>query len=161
MNRREFMGWVGVGCMASSLPVAIAACSNDASNNVDSSAPAAAPDSAGNEPTAPETASSGGFTQVATVAQLDTEGSVLNLDGYVPVIVVRDPDTNAIAAYDPTCPHKQCKVSWKPEEQAMVCPCHDSKFAAADGAVLMGPAQEPLTKLEFQETDGNILVNLS
>ncbi|MFO0173750.1 MAG: cytochrome B6, partial [Aphanizomenon sp.] len=27
MKRRDFINWVGLGCLASSLPVAIAACS--------------------------------------------------------------------------------------------------------------------------------------
>jgi cytochrome b6-f complex iron-sulfur subunit len=162
MNRREFMGWVGIGCMATSLPVAIAACADNTSNdpgNGNDLTSATSPGS-GSEPDATAPAS-GGFNKIATVTELDEAGSVLNLEGYVPVIVVRDPDTNAIAAYDPTCPHQQCKVSWQPGEKAMVCPCHDSKFAASDGAVLAGPATEPLQPLEFQESDGDILVNLS
>ncbi|AFY72021.1 Rieske (2Fe-2S) iron-sulfur domain protein (plasmid) [Thalassoporum mexicanum PCC 7367] len=159
MNRRDFMGWVGISCMAGSLPVAIAACADGTSNVNETTSPAAdqAPDQPDQD--APESTSS--FTKIATVAELDAEGSVLNLDGDVPVIMVRDPDTDAIVAYDPTCPHKQCKVSWKPAENAMVCPCHDSKFALSDGSVLAGPADQPLVQLEFQESEGDILVNLS
>jgi cytochrome b6-f complex iron-sulfur subunit len=160
MNRREFMGWVGVGCMASSLPVAIASCSSDPDNASNNPSDVDSTDPTNTDPSA-ATTDSDGFTQITTIAQLDSEGSVLDLEGAVPVIVVRDPDTNAIAAYDATCPHQQCKVDWKPDEKAMVCPCHGSKFAASDGSILAGPAAQPLPKLEFKESEGNVLVKLS
>jgi cytochrome b6-f complex iron-sulfur subunit len=44
------------------------------------------------------------------------------------------------------CPHLGCTVRWDNDVQLLVCPCHGSKFAD-DGAVLEGPAQQPLTTL--------------
>ncbi|MDP2315656.1 MAG: Rieske (2Fe-2S) protein [Pseudomonadota bacterium] len=41
------------------------------------------------------------------------------------------------------CTHGACDTEWTPEEAALVCPCHGSRFAT-DGAVLEGPATVPL-----------------
>ncbi len=46
----------------------------------------------------------------------------------------------------PTCTHMGCKLNWNRAEQSWDCPCHGSRFGA-DGAVLNGPAQEPLGRL--------------
>lgn len=41
-----------------------------------------------------------------------------------------------------------CPVEWSPADAAPVCPCHGAAFDPAHaGAVLVGPAEQPLTQL--------------
>jgi 3-phenylpropionate/trans-cinnamate dioxygenase ferredoxin component len=40
----------------------------------------------------------------------------------------------------------------------LMCQCHGSQFDVATGAVLRGPATEPLTVYEVQEVDGAIRI---
>ena len=119
MNRRDFMTWVGVGFLGSSLPVAIAACS---SKSV-----------------------SGEFEAVGSLSELDASGQLLNENAHVgPVLVIRDPNNSAtLVAVNPVCPHAGCTVSWQVDKTRFVCPCHGSEFAV-DRAVARGPAREPL-----------------
>jgi cytochrome b6-f complex iron-sulfur subunit len=131
MNRREFVNWVGLGAIATSLPVAIAACSPQAEAPKTSEAPAA-----------PVRAD--GFQPIGSVADLDKQGSLSAKLAAGPALVVRNPtDAKAVIAVNPTCPHKGCVVAWKTDEKAFVCPCHDAKFAS-DGKVTQSPADKPL-----------------
>ncbi|MEC4816281.1 MAG: ubiquinol-cytochrome c reductase iron-sulfur subunit [Scytonema sp. PMC 1069.18] len=133
MNRREFFGWVGVGAIASSLPVAIAACSSQTTTS-----------------TRPD-----GFQVVGTVAELDQKGYVQSQNGSV--VVVRDSKDNNLIALNPKCTHAGCTVNWEQNQKAFVCPCHKSKFAS-DGKVLKGPATEPLQLYTAKLEGQNILV---
>jgi Rieske Fe-S protein len=42
-----------------------------------------------------------------------------------------------------TCTHKGCLLS-AVEDGSINCKCHGARFAVTDGAVLSGPAKEPL-----------------
>lgn len=53
--------------------------------------------------------------------------------------VVAQPKAGEYKAYTRLCPHAGCKVS-KVEKAEIVCTCHNSRFSAADGARLSGPA---------------------
>lgn len=50
-------------------------------------------------------------------------------------------------ALDLTCTHLGCTVTVTPTE--LVCPCHGSRFDR-QGAVLQGPAERPLRRLEVR-----------
>ena len=133
MNRRDFMTWVGVGFLGSSLPVAIAACS-------------------------PKSVS-GQFEAVGAISELDASGQLLNENAAVgPVLVIRDPNnSDTLLAVNPVCPHAGCNVSWRADETYFACPCHGSKFEA-NGAVARGPAREPLGAYEVKLEANQILV---
>jgi len=48
-------------------------------------------------------------------------------------------------AFDDTCTHRQCSLAEGDlEESTVTCPCHGSQFDVTDGAVLEGPAREPV-----------------
>jgi len=51
-------------------------------------------------------------------------------------------------ALSPVCPHMGCQVAWNEAESTWDCPCHGSRFAR-DGAVLHGPAVEPLAPVDL------------
>jgi cytochrome b6-f complex iron-sulfur subunit len=177
MKRREFVNFVGLGCIASSLPVAIAACSPGGTAE-DAAEPAAVavPDAevpTADAPPATSTATStdaapapasdataaqaAGFTAVGSVADLDAAGFLASTTvAAAPVLIVRDPaNANSVIAVDSTCTHSGCPVEWAATE--FVCNCHGSKFSA-QGAVTNGPAAKPLTPYEAKIEGDQVLV---
>lgn len=153
MDRREFLTWMGVGGIATYLPVALAACSPKDRNSESSSKKSESPSNS---------VSADGFKSVGKVADLDKNGQILNKEfpGGA-VLVVRNPDAQgAIAAVNPSCPHAGCNVAWKAEQKQFVCPCHDSKFAI-DGKVVQGPAKKPLPIYEAKLEGDSIFVKES
>lgn len=58
------------------------------------------------------------------------------------IILFRDP-AGSLVALSMTCTHQGCDVEYDQEVGHVVCPCHGSEFANT-GAVLQGPAKEPL-----------------
>ncbi|MBE9179140.1 ubiquinol-cytochrome c reductase iron-sulfur subunit [Oculatella sp. LEGE 06141] len=138
MDRRTFMNWVGVGCLAQFFPVAIAACT----------------------PQSSETATSTDeFRDVGDVAQLDQDGQLLDEQtAGSPLLVVRDtsqPDT--LVAINPICTHRDCLVEWQPDRNVFLCNCHDSAFDTA-GQVLSPPASKPLAVHDVKVEGDRVLV---
>ncbi len=62
------------------------------------------------------------------------------------IALCRDEGGN-LHAMSSVCPHRGCDVEWNGDEKVWDCPCHGSRFAA-DGAVLRGPAMQPLPPAE-------------
>jgi cytochrome b6-f complex iron-sulfur subunit len=143
MDRRSFLNWVGVGLLASSLPVAIAACqsSSDSSNQSASDR-------------------QDGFQVVGSIEQLNKEGKLEQTLANQPIIVLRDPTTKTTVALNATCPHQGCQVKLDDTGKALTCPCHGSAFAL-DGKSTKGPAQKDLAVLETKEEGDSLLVKIS
>ncbi|WP_066379935.1 MULTISPECIES: ubiquinol-cytochrome c reductase iron-sulfur subunit [unclassified Anabaena] len=124
MKRRDFINWVGLGWIASSLPVAIAACT---SNN-----------------TTPTTSATNDWQTVGTVAELDKAGQLLVNDSpAAAVLVVGTSTAKNLIAVNPTCTHQGCTVAWQAASQKFVCPCHGAEYGV-DGTVQKDPATKPL-----------------
>ncbi len=67
------------------------------------------------------------------------------------------PNPGQLVAFDATCPHARCPVSYVADSRQFVCPCHGSRFDASTGAVLTGPATVGLTRIAVAESpDGQI-----
>ncbi|MFC4010263.1 Rieske (2Fe-2S) protein [Nonomuraea purpurea] len=95
-----------------------------------------------------DTAQTSGGTESGTPA-----GGMLAKTADIPVgggtifkdqkIVVTQPTSGQFKAFSAVCTHNGCTVG-SVENGVIVCPCHNSKFGIADGAVTDGPADKPL-----------------
>ncbi|MGB3491347.1 MAG: Rieske 2Fe-2S domain-containing protein [Elainellaceae cyanobacterium] len=151
MNRREFINCVGVGALATSLPVAIAACGSEPTSTAD--------EESGAETTGGIVTREDGFAAIGTVADLDAAGFIANVRFQGKrVIVIKDPaDASSVLAFDAVCPHAACTVTWK--ESLFDCDCHGSQFNA-DGTVSAGPSPEPLGSFEAKIEDEQVWVKV-
>lgn len=94
-----------------------------------------------------ESSSSAGDPVITDLAALREAGAVAfdSGDGKAIVVMVGD----EVVAFSSICTHQGCTVDWDPDEQVLACPCHGSRFDAADGAkVIAGPAETPLPTVE-------------
>jgi Rieske Fe-S protein len=109
----------------------LAACGGGAGSEPSGAAAGVASDAAG---------SSGEGAAIALVGDVPVGGGVVNDEV---AIVVTQPSDGSIKAFTAVCPHQGCLVS-EVVDNEIICPCHDSRFSAVDGAVLQGPATEGL-----------------
>jgi Rieske Fe-S protein len=79
-------------------------------------------------------------TALASTADVPVGGGTVFADQDV---VVTQPTAGEFKGFSATCTHQGCKVN-AVTDGAIVCPCHNSMFAIADGAVTGGPATRPL-----------------
>jgi rieske iron-sulfur protein len=72
----------------------------------------------------------------------------------------RERAADGVLAFSAVCTHEACFVAgWLPDEDAIVCPCHSSKFnARADGEVLSGPAPRSLPSLPLKIEGGELVI---
>jgi nitrite reductase/ring-hydroxylating ferredoxin subunit len=130
----------GVG--AGGLTLALAACGGtdtatgtDAATSGDATG-SAAPTAAATESSAPQA----GGAALAKTADIPVGGGTILKDQK---IVVVQPTEGQFKAFSAVCTHKGCVVG-SVDGGNIVCPCHNSTFNIADGAVTGGPAQGPL-----------------
>lgn len=63
----------------------------------------------------------------------------------------------ALYAFDDICPHLQCALHEGPLRGTTVtCPCHASDFDVTTGAVLSGPAGDPVPTFDVRVRDGEL-----
>ena len=152
MERRKFLGWIGVGALASSLPMVIAACNGQTEDTTADKSETETTEAKSSQPR------EDGFTQLGTVEELKEKGQLE--DKTFGVVVIRNPEDEALIALNPQCTHAGCPADWDAEAKLFACPCHGSKFKP-DGEVSNGPAKEPLASYEVKEEEGLVLVKLS
>jgi Rieske Fe-S protein len=114
-------------------------------------APAAAPGAA-----APPAAAGGAGPTgaLASTSDIPVGGGTIFADQDV---VVTQPEAGEFRAFSATCTHQGCAVS-EVTDGAIVCNCHGSKFAVADGAVVDGPADTPLPERSIEVTGEEIIL---
>ncbi len=144
MERRTFLGCVGLGTLVSSVSGVIVACSNEETSETETS-------------TTPPTNE---FVPVGNIEELDISGFILNKDAAaVPVLVFRNPNTSELVAVTSKCTHAGCDVELDTEAQLLACPCHGSKFTF-DGSVANQPATQPLASYQVKQEGNSILVKV-
>ncbi|MFE4519898.1 Rieske (2Fe-2S) protein [Kitasatospora sp. NPDC056783] len=60
-------------------------------------------------------------------------------------VYIVQPKAGQYCAFSAVCTHSGCAVD-APKNGQLYCPCHGSRFDAATGAVVNGPAVKPLSK---------------
>ena len=100
--------------------------------------------------------SQAGASSKAIAAESDVApGSAVTFkDEGTPAVLVHL-DSGDFVAYSAVCTHQGCTVAYKKGQLA--CPCHGSLFDPADGAVIAGPAQEPLPEIPVKVQGGDIV----
>jgi len=116
-------------------------------------APTAAPEQAPAPSAAPSGAASSGGTALTSTSDVPVGGGTVFADKNV---VVTQPTAGDFKAFSATCTHQGCKVK-SVTDGNIVCPCHGSKFAIADGSVTNGPAKSPLPEKTIS-VDGNSIL---
>ncbi|ASD22354.1 hypothetical protein B7495_09860 [Cryobacterium sp. LW097] len=79
--------------------------------------------------------------EVAVLSDIPVGGAIaVMFDGAQ--IIVSQPTAGEVVAFSAICTHQGCIVV--PEKKGLNCPCHKSLFDTATGAVIQGPATDPL-----------------
>ncbi|WP_217185136.1 Rieske (2Fe-2S) protein [Streptomyces sp. AC495_CC817] len=108
-------------------------------------------DDGSQEETSPgDAGTGGGGEELATTADIPVGGGRIFKDQK---IVVTQPQEGEFKAFSAVCTHQGCIVS-SVSDGTIDCACHGSRFKITDGAVVRGPATQPLPAEEI-EVSGN------
>jgi len=135
-----------VGAGMSGLAALVAACSGGGSETTGAAQESGGGSGAGSEAGSGggtgsgSSGSGGGSGALAKTSEIPVGGGKVFKDQKV---VVTQPAEGTFKAFDATCTHQGCQVG-DVADGVIVCPCHNSRFSAADGSVQQGPATEPL-----------------
>ena len=92
---------------------------------------------------------------LVALADVPVGGAVAAKDASGAPIVVAQPTAGRVVAFSAICTHMGCQVA--PSGPRLDCPCHGSRFDAATGAVLQGPATTPLPAVAVHVANGQVL----
>lgn len=74
------------------------------------------------------------------------------------VFVVRK-DDKTVQVFSNVCTHLGCRVTWHPDIQHYVSPCHDGHFDLT-GKNVSGPPPRPLDEFTIKIENGNLFIQL-
>jgi cytochrome b6-f complex iron-sulfur subunit len=127
------------------LPGAVAACSSSAS-------PPAATQASSQPAESSPSASKGVQVEQSQVPV----GTAIIVSGPSPYVVAQ-PAPGQFVAFSAVCTHRGVTVA-AGNGTTLVCPAHGSQFDAATGAVLKGPAAQPLASVPVTAANGMLTI---
>ncbi|GEN80395.1 Rieske (2Fe-2S) protein [Actinotalea fermentans] len=92
---------------------------------------------------------------LATLADVPVGGAVAVTTAGGDKIVLAQPEEGRVVAFSAVCTHQGCAVT--PDGDRLNCPCHGSVFEAFTGAVVQGPADEPLPSFPVRVEGDQVL----
>ncbi|HEV7564643.1 MAG TPA: Rieske (2Fe-2S) protein [Microbacteriaceae bacterium] len=95
-------------------------------------------------------------TEVAKLADIPVGGSVSTKIGDAPVLLAQ-PTAGKVVCFSAICTHQGCVVNAASAE--FDCPCHGSRFEAATGKVIQGPAVNPLNPIAVTVSGGSVVMS--
>ena len=141
LTRRGVLRGAAVSGLA--LPV-LAACGGDGA-----ATGASAPASSG--------AGGAGGASVPT-SDVPVGGGTIVTDADENVFVVTQPVEGEFKAFSGICTHQKCPVTEVAGDE-IVCNCHGSRYAVADGSVVEGPAPAPLAEVTATVEGDQVVVS--
>jgi 3-phenylpropionate/trans-cinnamate dioxygenase ferredoxin component len=67
----------------------------------------------------------------------------------------------SLHAFGNICTHRQCQLAkGELEDTTVTCPCHGSQFDVTTGAVLTGPAEDPVESYPIRVEDDTIQIEV-
>lgn len=93
---------------------------------------------------------------LANVSDIPVGGAIAVSSASAGDILLTQPVEGEIHAFSSICTHAGCAV--EPAEGELDCPCHGSRFDLQTGAVLGGPARDPLPTVSVEVAeDGSVI----
>jgi thiosulfate dehydrogenase (quinone) large subunit len=132
-------------------------------SDVVASPPATSGSSSGNTSGTPSTTSTPGspmtIAQSSSVPPNSSVSFTLPSNGDPGVLVHLN--NGKFVAFDATCTHAGCPVSYDPGSQLLLCPCHGAQFDPSKGAAAVGgPTNTPLTSVPISvNSNGAITIS--
>ena len=138
--------------------VALGACSADSSTiaptpEATSTSPSASSSASAPQSPSEEAASAGPAGTAVAISEVAVGGGVVLEEKYV----VTQPSDGEFKAFSAICTHQGCPVG-SVEDGVIICPCHGSRFDISSGDPVGGPAQEPLSTVDFTESGDSIVI---
>ena len=155
LTRRTILTLGSAGAVGGAL--ALAGCAADAPSGTASPttkpSPTVTDEPTTEQPTAAPDAPPVG-EDIAALADVPVGGSIDATINGAPALIAQ-PTAGQVVAFSAICTHQQCVVAAAGDE--FDCPCHGSRFDAATGDVLNGPALEPLSAIPIAVSGDRIV----
>jgi Rieske Fe-S protein len=99
-------------------------------------------------------AGAGGGSKGLTSLSSIPDGSTVSVENPNGGTVLLTRSGNTVTGLSAKCTHQGCTVA--PQGGILQCPCHGSQFQPGSGAVISGPASEPLPKVNVTVTGDQV-----